>query len=108
MPRKIIGQCNTSDFKHLEHLLILLNRGEAIDVAHLSKRQNAAILVVRHFQLCGVSFGVLLKVREVLVWEMPDKKLAFEYKLLDPGDVDTRQILWTMTPTKVDLHDRNH
>jgi len=108
MPRKIIGQCNTSDFKHLEYLSLLMKRGEEVDLEHLSNRQKAAVIVMHHFQLCGVSFGVLLKVREVLVWEMRDKKLAFEYKLLDPGDVDTRQILWTMTPTKVDLHDRNH
>ncbi len=103
MGRKIIGQCNTSDFKHLEHLSSLMLRGELIHLANLTNRQKAAVQVMHHFQLCGVPFKVLLRIYEVLVWEMPDKGLAFEYKLLDPWDQETGAILRTMSPRKVKL-----
>ena len=101
MVRRIIGQCNTTNFKELEHLSTLVHRGEEIDRTNLTKRQRVAITVLRHFQLCGVSFDVVLKLREVLVWEMPDKGLAFEYKLLNSGDTATLEILSEMTPRKV-------
>ena len=104
MSRRIIGQCNTTNFKELAHLSTLMHRGEEVDLTNLGNRQKAAVTVLRHFQLCGVSFDVLLKLREVLVWEMPDKGLAFEYKLLDSRDSKTRGILQTMAPRKVNLH----
>lgn len=101
MTRRIIGQCNTTDFKDIEHLSITVSRGEAVDLTTLSKRQSAALNVVRHFQICGVPFEVLLKIREVLVWEMPDKGLAFEYKLLNRYDQNTLNILHVMAPRKL-------
>ena len=104
MGRRIIGQCNTTNFKSLEHLSTLMHRGEDVDLTNLSNRQKAAVMVLRHLQSCSVPFKVALKTREVLVWEMPDKGLAFEYKLLDPGDIETRKILWAMTPRKVNSH----
>ena len=104
MSRRIIGQCNTADFKDLEHLSSLVHRGEEIYPGNLGNRQKVAVIVLRHFQLCGMPFEVLLKIREVLVWEMPDKGLAFEYKLLDLGDVKTREVLRTMSPRKVNSH----
>ncbi len=104
MGRRIIGQCNTTDFKALEHLSTLMHRGEEVNLTNLSNRQKAAVTLLHHFQLCGVPFEVALKIREVLMWEMPDKGLAFEYKLLDPGDDKTRTVLQTMTPRKVNLH----
>ena len=104
MRRKIIGQCFTSDFKYIEHLALSVSHGKELDLEHLTKRQQVALKVLYHFQLCGVSFDVLLKIREVLMWEMLDKGLAFEYKLLDPRDSKTRGILQTMAPRKVNLH----
>ena len=104
MSRRIIGQCNTADFKAIEHLSTLMHRGEEVDLTNLSNRQKAAVAVLHHFQGCMVPFKVALKLREVLIWEMPDKGLAFEYKLLDPGDSDTRKLLLYMTPRKVNLH----
>ncbi len=101
MSRRIIGQCNTADFRHLEHLSSLMCRGDEIDLDYLTNRQKAAVQVLHHFQLCGVPFKVLLRIREVLVWEMPDKGLAFEYKLLTPGDTETALILKGMSPRKV-------
>ena len=107
MARRIIGQCNTSDFKELEHLSVVMHRGEKVDLTNLSNRQKAAVQVLRHFQLNDVPFKVALKLREVLIWEMPDKGLAFEYKLLKPGDAQTREVLQTMAPRKVTSHDRS-
>jgi hypothetical protein len=104
MSRRIIGQCNTADFKALEHLSTLMHRGEAVDLDNLSSRQKWAATVLRHLQLCGVPFEVALKLREVLIWEMPDKGLAFEYKLLNLGDSDTRCILQTLSPRKANTH----
>ena len=104
MGRRIMGQCNTADFKDLEHLSTLMHRGEEVDLTNLSSRQKAAVMVLHHFQSCSVPFEVALKIREVLVWEMPDKGLAFEYKLLDPADTATQKVLWTMAPRKVNSH----
>jgi len=102
MSRRIIGQCNTADFKDLEHLAEWSRSGHHIDLhAVNSRRQNAALMVLRHFQLCGVGFDVVLKLREVLVWETENKNLIFEYKLMNPRDVATWRILWAMKPTQV-------
>ena len=102
MSRKIIGQCNIADFRQLQHLSVLMNRGEEIDLSNLTNREKVAVNVVRHFRNCGVPFKVLLRIREVLVWEMPDKGLAFEYKLLVRGDKETHAILRAMTPRRVE------
>jgi len=101
MQRKIIGQCNFSDFKHLEHLASVIRSGEQVDLTNLTRRQQVAVQVMRHFQLCGTPTKVLFKLREVLVWEMPDKGLAFEYKLLSLGDRETADILKHMAPRRV-------
>ena len=101
MARRIIGQCSTTDFKDLEHLVDLVRRGEEVHMGNLSGRRKAAVMVMRHFQLCGVKFDVLMKIREVLVWEMPDKGLAFEYKLLDSRDSETSSTLLSMAPRKL-------
>ncbi|MDP2729171.1 MAG: hypothetical protein Q8O55_01655 [Dehalococcoidales bacterium] len=103
MARRIIGQCNTTDFKALEHLISLVRQGEEVYQDNLSGRQKTAVMVLRHFQMCGVPFEVILKLREVLVWEMPDKGLAFEYKMLNPQDIETQTILWAMAPRKLTL-----
>ncbi len=99
MSRRIIGQCNTADFKDIEYLASLTEI--QVYSAYLTGRQKAAVRVLAHFQSCGVPFEVLLKLREVLVWEMPDKGLAFEYKLLDARDIDTQRTLLNMAPRKL-------
>lgn len=101
MARRIIGQCNTSDFKDLEHLVTLAKMGESIYPHNMTGRQKAAVLVVNHFQACGMDFLTLYRVKEVLVWEMPDKGLAFEYKLLNPYDGETMRKLREMRPRQV-------
>jgi hypothetical protein len=102
MPRRIIGQCGLADFKDIEHTVDLVRDGQDVrQKANLSGRQKATVLVVHHFQACGVPFKVLFNIREVLVWEMPDKGLAFEYKLLDRNDSKTHSLLLNMAPRKL-------
>ncbi len=96
MARRIVGQCSTSDFKYLEHLADVLRDGGEIDTTNLTNRQIVAVRVLRQFQSCGVEFSVLLKIREVLVWQLDEGGYAFEYKLIDPRDADTRDILRSM------------
>ncbi len=93
MARRIIGQCSTSDFKYLGYLADVLRDGGEIDTTNLTNRQKIAVRVLDYFHKCGVEFSVLLKIREVLVWQYDGGGYAFEYKLLDPRDADTRNIL---------------
>jgi len=99
MPRRIIGQCNTADFRTLEHLSDLIARGEEVDLTNLTNRQKAAVRVLAHFNLCKVPFKVLLKIKEVLIWDA-DPGTILEYKLLNPRDRETRDILRTMRVRK--------
>ena len=102
MSRRIIGQCGLCDFKDIIRTLDMVRVGQDVrQEANLTGRQKATVLVVHHFQACGVPFSVLMKLREVLVWEMPDKGLAFEYKLLDLKDSKTASILLDMKPRKL-------
>ncbi len=95
MPRHIIGQCNTADFRYLEHLSDVIARGEEIDLTNLSNKQKMAVHVLHHFQEKNVPFKVLLKVKEIVVWDM-SPGMAFEYKLLDKRDKETRAVLRNM------------
>jgi len=97
---RIIGQCNIADFKYLEYLSDIMARGEGIDLANLTNRQKMAVRVLDHFNQCNVPFKVLLKIREVLIWDMGDGGVGFEYKLLHQGDLGTLKILQTMKPDK--------
>lgn len=99
MSRRIIGQCSTADFKDLQHLDTV--KLEEVGLEYLNSRQKAAVMVMRHFQACDVPFKVAFKIKGVLIWEMPDKGLAFEYKLVDPADNGTRDILVGMSPRKL-------
>jgi len=100
MSRRIIGQCSITDFREIEKLAGHITDAETLKfrLSALTKTQNVAISVIAHFQACHVPFSVLFKVKEVLVWEMNDGKddLAFEYKLLNPKDRETAQIIMVM------------
>ena len=98
--RRIIGQCNISDFKYLEHLAEGMARNEPVDTTNLTRRQKVAVIVLQHFQECGEPFKVLLKIREVIVWADSKGGSLFEYKLLNPRDQETFTILRTMSPKK--------
>lgn len=94
--KHVIGQCNTADFRYLEHLSTIIARGEEVDLSNLSNKQKMAVLVLKHFNDNEVSFNVLLKIREVIIWDLNPGK-AFEYKLLDPRDKEIRSVLRSMT-----------
>ena len=93
--RHIIGQCNTADFRLLEHLSDMMSRGKEVDLTNLSNKQKMAVHVLHHFQKNDIPFEVLLKIREVIIWSM-NSGIAYEYKLLDPRDKETRNILKSM------------
>lgn len=96
MPRRIVGQCNTVDFRHLEHLADAMARGIDPDLTNLTKRQQLAVGVLGYFQRCDIKFDVLLKVKEVLCWDLGAGQNAYEFKLIDPKDQETRNILNNM------------
>ncbi|MBA7638621.1 hypothetical protein ES703_46277 [subsurface metagenome] len=100
MARRIIGQCSTSDFKYLEYLSDILRDGGEIDTANLTNRQKVAVRVLKHFMDCNVKYSVMLKIREVLLWEIYEGKYAFEYKLINPRDTETRNTLRGMRRSK--------
>ena len=91
--RKIIGQCNTSDFATLAHLSGLMERGEEVDLTNLTNRQKVAVRVLEHFMKKHIPLKVLSKLREVLLWDLGDGSAGFEYKLIDPRDDETQAIL---------------
>lgn len=96
MKRHMYGQCNTSDFRQLDHLAEWLARGEEVDFTNLTKRQMAAVIVLKHFQERGENIELCLKLKEVLVYEEEDGKVSLEFKLLDPKDTTTRDKLRAM------------
>jgi len=91
--RRIIGQCNTSDFVTLSHLSGLMKRGEEVDLTNLTNRQKVAVRVLHHFLKHDIPLKALAKIREVLVWDMGDGGAAFEYKLINPRDMETEKLL---------------
>lgn len=46
MARRIVGQCNTADFRYLEHLSSVIARGDEVDLANLSNKQKMAVRVL--------------------------------------------------------------
>ncbi len=91
--RRIIGQCHTADFVDLTHISDLLKQGKEVDLSNLSNRQKVAVRVIDHFIKKKIPLKLMAKITEVLVWDMGDDKVAFEYKLLDRGDVETAKLL---------------
>jgi len=91
--RRIIGQCNTSDFSTLAHLSGLMKRGEEVDLTNLTNRQKVAVRVLDHFLKHDIPLKTLAKIREVLVWDMGNGGAAFEYKLINPRDMETARLL---------------
>jgi hypothetical protein len=93
MGRRIIGQCNTADFSGLLHIGDLLAKGQEIHLSNLSNRQKMAVRVIDQFQKHDIPLKTLSKIKEVLVWDMGDGRVAFEYKLLNRDDIETHRIL---------------
>lgn len=68
---RIIGQCNTADFRSIEHLACTLTGDgpEQLDADSLSKKQKFALVVIASFREAGIKFKELYKVREILFWD---------------------------------------
>lgn len=66
---RIIGQCNTADFKSIEHLALTLKNPEMLDLSTLSRKQKLAILVMAVFKEAGIKVKDAYKIREFLFWD---------------------------------------
>jgi len=66
---KIIGQCNTADFKSIEHLAIALEDPAMLDMSTLLRKQKLAFFILAGALKAGIKFQELLKVREILFWD---------------------------------------
>jgi len=84
MPKRIIGQCHKSDFGELFH---------TVDLSNLTNHEKVAIRVIEHFGKQGIPLKTLDNIREVLVWDMGDGSVGFEYKLIDGRDLETVKVL---------------
>jgi len=107
MARRIIGQVSIVYFKDLDELAMRTHiTGEDAFMLprELTKKEKLALRVAKYFIDCGISTRVLQKVKEVLIWEEDDrlspgkKNTLFEYKLLDPKDIETAHTLVFMRP----------
>ena len=74
---KIIGQCNTADFKDIEYLAVTLINPEMLDVSTLSRKQKLALVVIAAFKEAGIKFYECRKIREILFWD--DGHIAFKF-----------------------------
>lgn len=68
MPR-IRSQCNTADFKDIEHLASTYNNPEMLDPSTLKKKQKLALAVVFAFTKAGLSFRDIYTIKEILFWD---------------------------------------
>ena len=93
MGRRIIGKRNTADFSGLLHIGDLLAKGQEVSLNNLTNRQKMAIRVIDLFIKHKIPLKTLSKIKEVLVWDMGDGRVGFEYKLLNPNDTETQRIL---------------
>lgn len=91
--RKIIGQCHKSDFNELMHLAELMARGEEVYLDNLTNRQKVAVRVIDHFLKRDIPLKTLDKIKTVLVWDMGNGRVAFEYKLMDRRNYETARLL---------------
>ena len=66
---KIIGQCNTADFKSIEHLALTLKNPEMLDPSTLSRKQKLALVVMAALKEAGIKFQEAYKIREILFWD---------------------------------------
>lgn len=82
MPRRIIGQCGSRDFKRLEEIARSLTEEQlkAGEWGELSKTEKVAIAVLNVTQKKGVPYRLLRVVQTALVWEGDSKAVVIEYK----------------------------
>ena len=82
MPRRIVGQCNQSDFANIEHLASTLENPEMLDTSTLTNRQRFAF----HFMALTIKKKIPWKmvklVNEVLFWGEDETISAVEIKFI--------------------------
>lgn len=78
--RRIVGQCNQSDFRTIEHLAVTLENPEMLDTSTLTNRQKFAF----HFYALTIKrkipWKMLKLVDEVLFWGDDKDVSAVEIK----------------------------
>ncbi len=94
--RRIIGQCNTADFKSIEHLaLVLTSQPEMLDTSTLSRKQKLALGVIAALAEAGIKLRECYKIREILFWN--DGSANFRFFTV-PG---TRELMLKLNEPKV-------
>jgi hypothetical protein len=66
---RIICQCNTADFRSIEHLALALKDPAMIDQSTLKRKEKLALLVMASAIDAGIAFNDLFKVKEILFWD---------------------------------------
>jgi len=92
---RIIGQCNTADFKGIEHLALALEDPEMLDIGALSRKQKLALLVMAAFKESGIKPKETYKIREILFWD--DGHIEFKFFNV-PG---ARELLMKLNQPKI-------
>jgi len=92
---RIIGQCNTGDFKGIEHLALALKDPEMLDIGTLSRKQKLALLVMAAFKESGIKPTETYKIREILFWDDG----YIEFKFLNVPDA--RELIMKLSQPKI-------
>jgi len=68
---RIIGQCNTADFRTIDDLSLLmtLDKPEMLDSSTLKRKEKLALVVVVAVTSGGCKFSDIFNIKEVLFWE---------------------------------------
>ena len=93
MPRRIIGQCRQSDFVDLIHIGDLMEQGVPVDLDNLTNRERMAVHVIHYFRQRKIPVKVLWSIREILIWDMGNGNVGFEFKPLPSCSDATRLLL---------------
>lgn len=74
MARRILGQCDQSDFAGIEHLACMTDRAEDIDLTTLTSKQRCAFRFICIAFNKGISWDLIRQVvRQVLFWGEGDE-----------------------------------
>ena len=63
--RKMVSQCNTADFKLIEHLV----KSKGDRPSSLTKKQKLAVAAVFAFAHAGLTFPEIYAIREIIFWD---------------------------------------
>ena len=63
---RIIGQCDTADFRSIEHLAIALEDPAMLDQSTLKRKQKLAFMVLAAALDAGINYKELFKIKTIL------------------------------------------